>query len=369
MDETSFRYVDFNPQRIWQEMHETYIRCGGDVLYPGDEKEILLRGVLAQAVSILAKVDTALRMATLTYATGEYLKLYGEKRNCFYREATAATAPVTIAFASSGVSQTIPAGTELTADGAVTYALTEDIQQTGAAQEVDTTVVCSQAGAMGNGLHAGTQLQFIRPNSAVLSAIVTADASGGMDAEDEEDYRERIRRYGLSSVTTGPKEKYEADAMEASADVLDACALNDGDGEVGVYLTIKSSAAAQTVINAVTSALSAIDRRPLTDHVTVYAAEAREYTLNVKVWVNAFSGLVRPIEDTIAAYQEWQDEKVGRAFDPNKLITMIYQSGAERAAYLDGSGMMVDGELVLDYVAIEARKHCAGTITPTMTSD
>lgn len=361
MDESSFRYVDFNPQRIWQEMHETYIRCGGDVLYPGDEKEILMRGVLAQAVSILAKVDTALRMDTLTYATGEYLKLYGEKRNCYYREAIAATAPVTITFGSSGVSQTIPAGTELTADGNVMYALESDIQQTGTAQQVETTVICSQAGAIGNGLHSGTQLQFVRPNSAVLSAVVTADASGGMDAEEEETYRERIRRYGLASVTTGPAAKYEADAMEASADVLDAKALNDGDGEVGVYLTIRASATSADVIAAVATALNPEDKRPLTDHVTVYAAESVAYTLNVKVWYSEFSSLTQPIADTIAQYQVWQDNKVGRAFDPNKLVSMLYQSGAERVAFLEGSGM--DGSM--DYAAISPRKHCAGTITVT----
>ena len=281
MDESSFRYVAFEPERIWQEMHETYIQCGGDVLYPGDEKDILLRAVLAMSISILAKVDTALRMDTLTYATGEYLKLYGEKRNCIYRDATAATAPITITFQSTGISQTIPAGSELTADGSVIYLLEEDVTQTGSAQTVDTTVICAQAGAMGNGLYSGAILQFVQPNSAVTNVVVTANASGGLDAEDEEAYRERIRRYGLSSVTTGPREKYEADAMEASTDVLDARALNDGDGEVGVYLTIKSGATAQTVINTVAAALSPDDKRPLTDHVTVYEADARAYTLNV----------------------------------------------------------------------------------------
>ena len=365
MDESSFRYVAFEPERIWQEMHETYLRCGGSVLYPGDEKDILLRAVLAMTVSILAKVDTALRMDTLTYATGEYLKLYGEKRNCFYREAEAATAPVTITFQATGIAQTIPAGTEMTVDGSVVYLLDEDVQQTGAAQTVDVTITCAQAGAMGNGLTEGTYLQLIRPNAAVVSIITTAAASGGLDAEDEEVYRERIRRYGLSSVTTGPTARYEAVAMEASTDVLDARAVNDGDGEVGVYLTIQEDATAQTVISAVAAALSPDDVRPLTDHVSVYAAEAVAYTLNVKVWYSEFTALTRPVAETVAAYQAWQDQAVGRAFDPYRLITMLYQSGVERAAFLSGSGMMVEGTLTLDYVAIDARQHCAGTITPT----
>ena len=359
MDESSFRYVSFEPERIWQEMHETYLRCGGSVLYPGDEKEILLRGVLAMTVSVLAKVDTALRMDTLTYATGDYLKLYGEKRNCFYREAEAATAPISITFRASGVSQTIPAGTELTADGSVIYQLQEAVQQTGAAQVTAAVVVCEQAGTVGNGLHSGAQLQFIQPNDAVVSVSVTANASGGTDAEDEEAYRERIRRYGLASVTTGPSAKYEADAMEASTDVLDAKALNDGDGVVGVYVTLKPTASQQAALALIANALSPDEKRPLTDQVTVYAAEAVPYTLNVRVWYSEFVELTQDVEDAVAEYQAWQDNTVGRAFDPNKLITMLYQSGVERVAFLTGSGM--DGSL--DYTAIPARKHCLGTIT------
>ena len=207
MDASELHYVDYDPEKVWDEMINAYLDAGGDILYGGDEKEILLRAVLAIATAVMAKVDSALRMDTLTYATGEYLKEYGLKRNCVFIDAVAATAPVTLTFEPSGVQQTIEAGTELTEDGTVIYVTTEDIDQTGTAQIVETKVRCQTPGIIGNGLYAGAQLQFIRPVEGLLTAIVSGDASGGVDEEDEEVYRERIRNFGLASITTGPEQQ------------------------------------------------------------------------------------------------------------------------------------------------------------------
>lgn len=361
MDTSELRYVDYDEERTWDEMMRTYVESGGDILYPGDEKEILLRAVLAIATSIMARVDSALRMDTLTYASGEYLKEYGLKRNCAYIEAVPATAPVEITFRASGVHRTIPAGTELTADGTRIYALTEAIEQTGTAQIVNTTVVCQEAGVIGNGLNEGAQLQFIESNDAVLTAIVTATASGGVDAEDEEVYRERIRNFGLASVTTGPEALYESKTLAVSTQIKDARAINDGGGEVGIYLILAEDAPEESIFNSVEQVLSAETTRPLTDHVVVHLAGEAEYTLNVKVWYSQYAGISDDVLNAIEEYQAWQDNRIGRAFNPDKLIATLYQVGCERVQFLEGSGM--DGAESPEYTEIDPDAHCKGTIT------
>ena len=70
MDSTEMHYLTYDPEEIWNGMISAYVDAGGDVLYPGDEKEILLRGVQAIVTQVFAGVDTALRMATLRYAVG-----------------------------------------------------------------------------------------------------------------------------------------------------------------------------------------------------------------------------------------------------------------------------------------------------------
>ena len=121
MDSTELHFINYDPEVLWNRIHDTYIDKGGDILYPGNEKEILLRAVEAIGVAIFAKVDNALRQATRKYSVREYLDLYGEEHDCPRIEAKAAKAAVRITFVPSGVALTIAAGTELTADGVVLH--------------------------------------------------------------------------------------------------------------------------------------------------------------------------------------------------------------------------------------------------------
>lgn len=364
MDTTELHYVDYDEEKTWDEMILTYIEAGGDILYPGDEKEILLRGVLAIATAIMAKVDSALRMDTLTYATGDYLKEYGKKRNCIYIDAVPATAPVTITFSASGVAQTLQAGTELTADGTIIYMLSDDLSITGTEQVIHTTVTCKTSGTIGNGLNSGAQLQFIESVDGFVSAIVTETASGGTDAEDEEVYRERIRNYGLASVTTGPSQQYESTAKAQSTKIVDAKAINDGDGEVGIYLILEDGADQASIFNSITNALSSVTTRPLTDHVAVHEADPVTYTLDTKVWYSQYAGIDDDVTATIESYKTWQNNTIGRAFNPDKLIAMLYQAGCERVQFLSTSSF--NGSSTIEYTDIQASKHCSGSITLTV---
>lgn len=361
MDTTELHYVDYDPEKVWDEMLRIYIREGGDILWPGDEKEILLRSVLAASVAIMAKVDNALRMDTLKYATGDYLKLYGQKRNCEYIEAKAATTRVEITFKATGNAKTIPSGAELTADGTIIYALSEAVQQTGNAQTVEAPIECSTPGTVGNGLLSGMQLQFIESQEAVTSVTVLEDASGGMDAEDQEVYRERIHKYGLSATTTGTKQAYEAAALEVSSQIIDAAALNDGDGEVGIYLILEEGATAATLIEKVEQALTPTNTRPLDDEVHVYTADEVSYTLSVTIWKNDYTQLTGDIQETIDAYRTWQDSKIGRAFDPSRLKGRLFALGVERVEFGEGSG--IEGSTEYQTIPERSRCKCSGEIT------
>jgi phage-related baseplate assembly protein len=363
-DNGGLHYIDYDSETIWNEMMMVYDMEGGDILYPGDEKEMLLRAVQMIAITILAKVDNALRMDTLTYSEREFLKEYGRKRNCEYIEAQAATAPMTITMGATGYARTLPAGTLLTADGALLWETTEEIALTGYAQEVVTTIQCETAGIAGNGLRSGTEMQFMDGLEGLVSAIIGADASGGTDAEDWEVYRERIRTYGLATVTTGPSGQYESHAKAVSNQIIDVAAKNDGPGEVGIYLILEDGADQAAIFASVAEELNAYDMRPLTDHVTIYTATEKAYTLKIKVWYGTDETLEKPVADVIAEYQEWQDNTIGRTFNPDKLVAMLYQVGCERVQIEEGSSGIDGGDV--EYTEIPARARCRGTIIPTI---
>jgi phage-related baseplate assembly protein len=362
MDSSEVHYLTYDPEKIWETMILNYVEAGGDILYPGDEKEMLLRSVQADIVQIFAGVDNALRMQTLRYAQGEYLDILGELRGCERIDASAATATVTITTNATGKADVIEAGTAMTGDGELYYLLQEDLELTGYQQTVTVGIVAERTGSAGNGLRAGKEMTLAVTNSGVSKIVVATDAAGGNEEEEDDAYRTRIREYGLASITTGPEQQYEAVAEDTSSDIIDAKALNLGAGKVGVYIILQdSSGSPDTVARDVLNALSATNIRPLTDEVAVYRATDVPYTLNVKYSADNSSATSTAIAKAVKEYQEWQDNTIGRAFNPDRLMAALYQAGATRVFWGIGSVFRDAGEVT--YTEIEANERCKGTIT------
>lgn len=363
MDNTELHYVTYDPDEIWDEMMLSYVEAGGDILYPGDEKDMLLRSVLADIVQVFAGVDNALRMQTLRYATGDYLDILGELRSCERIAAAAATATVTITTNETGQNDIIAAGTAMTADGELFFQLEEDLEISGYAQSVTVNVVADRIGSVGNGLVAGTQMQMQVTHPAINSIVVASDAVGGQEREDDETYRERIRQHGLASVTTGPASQYEAAAKAVSSLIMDAKAVNLGGGSVGIYLILSDETGSAALIQSVVDSLNAEDVRPLTDSISVQLAEEIDYTLDVHYTSDNTNATRSAIAAAVTDYVAWQDEVIGRPFNPDRLMTAIYQAGATRVTW--GANSSFDGSSVIAYTEIQPTQHCKGTITLT----
>ena len=361
MDNTELHYVAYDPDAIWEDMMLAYLEEGGDVLYPGDEKEMLLRSVLANFVQIFAGVDNALRMQTLRYAVGDYLDVLGENRGCARIAAAAAKATVTITAASGASATTLPEGKTMTADGVLFYKLESAVSIGGAVAETTATIVCTTPGTAGNALAAGTEMSFSSASVAVDGIVVATAASGGVDEESDDDYRERIREHILVATTAGPSEQYES-IVKAIPGVTDAVALNVGDGMVQIVFMDETQHTGTDYARmraAIEAAINADTVRPLTDVIDdiVYAVP-KQYTLKVVATYDG-ANVEAAIEDAIAEYVEWQNEKIGRAFNPEKLIGMIYQAGATRAYFRSDSTF--NGGSTIQYTEIAENAICTGT--------
>lgn len=360
MDNTELHYLTYDEEELWSAMMLAYIGEGGDILYPGDEKEVLLRGVQQILMLAFAGIDNALRMDTLRYAVREYLDLYGEKRSCYRIQAAPAKTTVTITTNATGEIATLPAGTSMTQDGSIFWTLDEDITLSGNVETLTAGITASTAGAAGNGLLQGMQMGLVVQNKAINSIIAAADASGGQNEEDDEAYRTRIHDYGLTTVTTGPKDQYEREAKKVSSEILDVAAVNGGACAVNIYLLTASSEGTAALIQAVEDALSPDDVRPLNDLVTVQLATKKEYTLNVEYAVYSGQNVSAAITAAVNEYKVWQEQTIGRAFNPDKLKAMLYNAGCNRVEF--GEGSEFDGGTA-EYTEIEENEYCSGTIT------
>ena len=117
------------------------------------------------------------------------------------------------------------------------------------------------------------------------------------------------------------------------------------------------------LIQSVADALNASDTRPLTDTVSVSKATDIPYTLNVKYQCDNSSAVTQAITDAVTDYQDWQDNSIGRAFNPDRLMAALYQAGATRVIWDTGSEFDDGGDVV--YTEIDENARCKGTITLT----
>ncbi len=356
--DNELHYLTYDPDAIMEEMLTTYMAVGGDSIMPGDEKYMLLQGVLQMFVQSFAGIDNALRMATLRYAVRDYLDLIGENRDCERIEAVAASASATFSLSATGSAYTIPAGTALTADGVLLWVTDEDIEATGSAETATVGITCSEVGTKGNALAAGTQLQMVAPMSGVGTIVVATASGGGQDREEDDAYRERIRQHGLANNTAGPSGQYEGIASAVSSLIVDVNAVNGGSGVVNVWLLLSDTSTSAAVIADVVAALNDADVRPLTDTVNVALATDVSYTLDVTCTVE--SGVTQSaLEAAVEDYQAWQDESIGLAFNPDRLKALLYQAGASLVTF-ENTSTFNGGAAV--YTEIAANERCAGTV-------
>lgn len=166
----------------------------------------------------------------------------------------------------------------------------------------------------------------------------------------------------MQSSTTGPASQYEAVALSASSELIDVRAVNGGAGVVDVNLLLADGADTYNVIAAVKDALNDDTVRPLTDTVNVRLASTVEYSIVVAYSIasplKAVEG-ARALRATADEYLAWQDNAIGRAFDPFRLIGMLYQAGASRVEFKPESRFNGGA---LQYIEIDAYTHTSGSV-------
>ncbi|NEG58184.1 baseplate assembly protein [Pantoea agglomerans] len=147
----------------------------------------------------------------------------------------------------------------------------------------------------------GADLDQLGANFDVARQVVTpADdttippTAAVMETDDA--YRQRIRLSWYARNTAGAREAYEYYARTADSGVLDAGVYGPPDtepGHVDVYVLAREGDGTppDTLLATVNSALSAEDVRPLTDYVSVKAAEILRYSVDATL-------VIRPGPDT-----------------------------------------------------------------------
>lgn len=152
--------------------------------------------------------------------------------------------------------------------------------------------------------------------------------------EDDAAFRRRIQLAPEGFSVAGPAGAYIFHALSAHADVLDASATSPAPGEVVVSVLARSGngTPSAAVVEAVRTALTDEDVRPMTDNVTVEAAEILAYVVEATLYTYAGpdSALVLSTARTRLDRYVAESHRLGRDVTRSGLYAALHIDGVQR---------------------------------------
>lgn len=346
------KFVENNSEEIVKNLVSSFETALGETYQKSDERSLFLYQLAQVVVAINSSINDTGNLTLLRYARGQALDEIGDLLGVYRLPATSATC--TMKFTLSAVQSTrvtIPKGTRVTPDGEIYFATTSDLVIKANTLSGEVEAKATTAGSSGNDYTVGS-IRYIVDNVQYLSTVENTDKSiGGTDEESDDSLRERIRLVPESFSTAGCAEGYEYFAKTASADVGDVIVyspVNDttlteeerkaGAGHVYIYVmkadgTIPNEG--DEILSIVAEAVTAKDKRPLTDFVTVLPPQKATYSIKFDYYIaeedeNKATDIETAVDKAVAEYIQWQSAKIGRDINPDKLRNLVYNAGASR---------------------------------------
>jgi phage-related baseplate assembly protein len=177
--------------------------------------------------------------------------------------------------------------------------------------------------------------------------VTPADPGTGTPAvlESDEDFRRRIVLAPEGYSVAGPSGAYIFHALGASADVADASATSPSPGEVVVTILARSGGGtpSEGLLDTVEAALTASTVRPLTDHVTVAAAELLEFTVEATITFRAGPDKSVVLAAAQAALADYLavSRRLGRSVTRAGVIAALFASGVQNVDLTEPADDMV----------------------------
>lgn len=356
-------FVSFDAETELKNAVARYEASSGETLYPGDEHYMFLAQMVELFSAAFGAINSAANQNLLSGATGDVLDKYGDENET--ERIAAQKASVTMQFSVSAAltfDVTVPAGTRVTPDGTMIFALSADVVIAAGETSAQGTAVAEEAGADYNGFLPGQINSMIDLVEYVGAAENVTTSAGGSDEEDDNSYREQIRLSREAISTAGSKESYEYWAKTASADIVDAKAVKTGDGQVTVYLLMSGAAGpTQEVLDKAAAACTPKKRRPITDSVTVSGAETVAYDITLTYYISSArsteeSTIKAAVEQAVTDFAAAQTQQLGGNLNPDDLRNALLAAGAYRIdltapafTVLENSQVAVAGTQTITY--------------------
>lgn len=310
------------------------------VLPKADKFRIIINSIALILYQNLQCIDRAGKQNTLKYAYGEYLDNKAAETGVVRKTAKAATVNVKFSLEAARSSSTlIPKGTRASNDSDI-YFETQNSEEIAAGNtDIVISCVCTEAGTLGNNIQIGEITTLVDPVAYISEVVNTTISTGGTDEEDDDSLRERVFLAPSSYTTTGSADAYIYHCKLFSNDIADVIATSDvGSAVVNIIVLLKNGVIPEEkLITQLQEYLNGDSIKTLTDKVVVAAPSVKKYDINLTYYINKSERskallIKKNVEKAIDEYILWQNSKIGRDINPDKLIEKIIAAGAKRIA-------------------------------------
>lgn len=332
-------FAEKNPRIIESEIISRYEELSGRTLARGDPVRLFLESIVLVIIQQRNLIDYSAKMNLLAYSSGTFLDQLGALLGV-YRLLPAhstCTAQFTLS-AKLNSYAVIPKGTRLSA-GNFIFETTEELEIK-RGDLTGTVIIQSQtAGSEANNLIPGQINNILDALPFDVKAQNITESYGGSEAENDENFRERIQLVPESFSNAGSKKGYEFYARSAHPDIIDVEVLTPPDtspGFVEIYPLLAGGVLpSDEIIQAVYNSCNGVSVRPDTDFLSVKKAQFIDYNIDVKFWIeesksNLASQIINAVDDAVNEFIIWQRSKLGQDINPSELNYRIIKAGAKR---------------------------------------
>lgn len=304
-------FIDRDPQVITEEMIVAWETMAGKPLHPAQVERLQIDQYAYRETLVRIGIQEAAKQNLLAFATAPILDYLGELMDTTRLPVQPARTTMRVTFAEPAATAfQIPAGFRVEAPSGVQFAAAAAIDVAAGQSTVEFMAVAVEAGAAANGYLPGQVSVLIDELPVDVQSVQNLTLTrGGMDAEDDERYRTRIR-LAPERFSWGSENRYRFLAMTTAAELIDVQVLSPSpDGRIDIILLSQDGVPAQETIARVDAAVNDRKKRMLNDRITVKPATPVDYSLIVEIDVLE-SYVPDPVLATVRArLQTWSAAK------------------------------------------------------------
>lgn len=307
------------------------------VLYPADSRRIMLNVAAGKLYQLATIINERHKLNFLQYMYGDFTKNW--VANFGFKENGIEAAIVTLRFYLAAEQLTdvlIPAGTRATSGDNIFFATDEPLIIPAGETYADTSATCTQQGTIGNNYAVG-QLNIIAdPINLVERVENVTQSTGGHNEYTNQELKELIYNFPASYTTAGPAESYEYVVKSYSKNITDAKVIANNEALVQVYVLLQNGVIPTAeYCQKILAYIKELKTTPDTDKIEIFSPDVMNYEVEATYYIadeqkDIADALRESIEDAGTEFVNYTRSKIGRAVNPNILVTYAGAAGASR---------------------------------------